>query len=189
MLTISGLRRRGYTRIRHPQFLHRYRHWQERKLDRHERARKCGPGRPERNGSQGHGRPRSLKVIIDNYPQGQSEELEAQNHPQNPEMGSRKLPFSREIYIERDDFMEDPPKKFFRLGPDREVRLRYGYFIRCVSVVKDAATERSRRSTAPMTRRPGAAPHLMAARSKAPSTGSLRRTPFRVRSGSMTVCS
>ncbi|MBU0664273.1 MAG: glutamine--tRNA ligase/YqeY domain fusion protein [Proteobacteria bacterium] len=81
-----------------------------------------------------------LKVIIDNYPQGQSEEMEAQNHPQRPEMGSRKIPFSREIYIERDDFMEDPPKKFFRLGPDREVRLRYGYFIRCVSVVKDAAS-------------------------------------------------
>jgi glutaminyl-tRNA synthetase len=81
-----------------------------------------------------------LKVIIDNYPQGQSEEMEAQNHPQRPEMGSRKVPFSREIYIERDDFMEDPPKKFFRLGPDREVRLRYGYFIRCVSVIKDAAT-------------------------------------------------
>ncbi|MCX5870888.1 MAG: glutamine--tRNA ligase/YqeY domain fusion protein [Deltaproteobacteria bacterium] len=81
-----------------------------------------------------------LKVIIDNYPQGQSEEMEAQNHPQRPEMGSRKVPFSREIYIERDDFMEDPPKKFFRLGPEREVRLRYGYFIRCVSVIKDAAT-------------------------------------------------
>jgi glutaminyl-tRNA synthetase len=81
-----------------------------------------------------------LKVIIDNYPPGQSEELEAQNHPQKPEMGSRTIPFSREIYIERDDFMENPPKKFFRLGPEREVRLRYGYFIRCVSVDKDAAT-------------------------------------------------
>jgi glutaminyl-tRNA synthetase len=81
-----------------------------------------------------------LKVIIDNYPQGQSEDLEAQNHPQRPEMGSRTIPFSGEIYIERDDFMEDPPKKFFRLGPDREVRLRYGYFIRCVSVVKDPTT-------------------------------------------------
>ncbi|MBU4394986.1 MAG: glutamine--tRNA ligase/YqeY domain fusion protein, partial [Proteobacteria bacterium] len=81
-----------------------------------------------------------LKVIIDNYPQGQSEDMEAQNHPQRPEMGSRTIPFSREIYIEREDFMEDPPKKFFRLGPDREVRLRYGYFIRCVSVIKDTAT-------------------------------------------------
>ncbi|MFH2123296.1 MAG: glutamine--tRNA ligase/YqeY domain fusion protein [Pseudomonadota bacterium] len=81
-----------------------------------------------------------LKVIIDNYPPGQSEEMEAQNHPQKPEMGSRTIPFSREIYIEREDFMENPPKKFFRLGPDREVRLRYGYFIRCVSVIKDTVT-------------------------------------------------
>jgi glutaminyl-tRNA synthetase len=81
-----------------------------------------------------------LKVIIDNYPQGEDEEIDALNHPQRPEMGSRKIPFSRELYIERDDFMEEPPKKFFRLGPEREVRLRYGYFIRCVSVVKDAAT-------------------------------------------------
>lgn len=81
-----------------------------------------------------------LKVIIDNYPQDQSEELEAQNHPLKPELGSRHLPFSREIYIEREDFMEDPPKKFFRLGPGREVRLRYGYFIRCVSVDRDPAT-------------------------------------------------
>ncbi len=81
-----------------------------------------------------------LKVVIDNYPPGQSEEMEAQNHPQRPEMGSRRIPFSREIYIEREDFMEEPPKKFFRLGPGREVRLRYGYFIRCVSVTKDAAT-------------------------------------------------
>jgi len=81
-----------------------------------------------------------LKVIIDNYPQGQNEELTALNHPQKPEMGSRAIPFSREIYIEREDFLEDPPKKFFRLGPDREVRLRYGYFIRCVSVDKDATT-------------------------------------------------
>jgi len=81
-----------------------------------------------------------LKVIIDNYPQGQNEELTAQNHPQKPEMGTRTIPFSREIFIEREDFLEDPPKKFFRLGPDREVRLRYGYFIRCVSVDKDATT-------------------------------------------------
>jgi glutaminyl-tRNA synthetase len=81
-----------------------------------------------------------LKVIIDNYPHNQTEELEAQNHPQRPEMGSRRVPFSRELYIEREDFMEEPPKKFFRLGPDREVRLRYGYFIRCVSIDKEAAT-------------------------------------------------
>ncbi|MCF6333035.1 MAG: glutamine--tRNA ligase/YqeY domain fusion protein [Draconibacterium sp.] len=78
-----------------------------------------------------------LKVIITNYPENQSEELDAINNPENSEMGIRKVPFSRELYIERDDFMEDPPRKFFRLGPGREVRLRYAYFITCTSVIKD----------------------------------------------------
>jgi glutaminyl-tRNA synthetase len=80
-----------------------------------------------------------VKVVIDNYPQNQVEELEAINNPEDPSAGTRKIPFSREIYIERDDFMEDAPKKFFRLTPGREVRLRYAYFITCTSVVKDAA--------------------------------------------------
>ena len=78
-----------------------------------------------------------IKVIIDNYPESQVEEMEAQNHPQRPEMGTRMLPFAREIYIERSDFMENPPKKYFRLGPGREVRLRYAYLIRFVSMVRD----------------------------------------------------
>jgi glutaminyl-tRNA synthetase len=78
-----------------------------------------------------------VKVVIDNYPEDQAEELEAANHPQDPAMGSRKLPFSRELYIERADFMDNPPAKFHRLGPGREVRLRYGYLITCTSVVKD----------------------------------------------------
>ncbi len=77
-----------------------------------------------------------LRVVIENYPEGEEEWLEAANHPQKPEMGTRQLPFSRVIYIERDDFMEDPPKKFFRLGPGREVRLRYAYFITCNEVIK-----------------------------------------------------
>jgi glutaminyl-tRNA synthetase len=80
---------------------------------------------------------RPLKIIIDNYPQGKTEEFEAPNHPQDPTMGSRKILFSRELYIERDDFMEDAPKKFFRLAPGREVRLRNAYFIKCEGVVKD----------------------------------------------------
>ena len=80
---------------------------------------------------------RPLKVTITNYPEGQSEEFTAPKHPKKPEMGSRTIPFGREIYVDRDDFMEDPPKKFFRLGPDREVRLRYGYIIRCDEVIKD----------------------------------------------------
>ena len=82
---------------------------------------------------------RPLKVVIENYPEGQTEELDAINNPEDPEAGTRKLPFSRELYIERDDFMEDPPRKFFRLAPGREVRLRYGYFITCTEVIKDDA--------------------------------------------------
>ncbi|SVE49293.1 uncharacterized protein METZ01_LOCUS502147, partial [marine metagenome] len=74
---------------------------------------------------------RPLKVVIDNYPEDQVEELDAINNPEDASAGSRKVPFSRELYIERDDFMEDPPKKFFRLGPGREVRLRYAYYVTC----------------------------------------------------------
>jgi len=81
-----------------------------------------------------------LRVVIDNYPEGETEEFDCPYHPQNPNMGSRKVPFSRELYIEQEDFMENPPKKFYRLAPGREVRLRYGYFIKCVGVVKDPKT-------------------------------------------------
>ncbi len=82
---------------------------------------------------------RPLKVVIENYPDGESEKLEAINNPEDPAAGTRQVPFSRELYIERDDFMEDPPRKFFRLAPGREVRLRYAYFITCRQVVKDDA--------------------------------------------------
>jgi glutaminyl-tRNA synthetase len=84
---------------------------------------------------------RPLKVVIENYPEGAVEEFEAANHPNDPALGSRKVPFSRELYIERDDFLEDPPGKFFRLAPGREVRLRSAYFIRCEQVIKNAAGE------------------------------------------------
>lgn len=80
-----------------------------------------------------------LKVVITNYPEGQVEEITADNIPDNPESGKRKIPFSREIYIEQDDFREDPPNKFFRLAPGREVRLKYAYFVTCQNVVKDAS--------------------------------------------------
>jgi glutaminyl-tRNA synthetase len=83
---------------------------------------------------------RPLKVVIENYPEGQVEELEAINNPEDESMGTRKVPFSRVLYIERDDFREDPPKKFFRLAPGREVRLRYGYYLTCQGVVKDPKT-------------------------------------------------
>src|SRR3978361_384698 len=84
---------------------------------------------------------RPLKVVIENYPEGQVEELEAVNHPDDPAAGTRRVALRRESYIERDDFMENPPKKFFRLSPGNEVRLRYAYFIKCTDVIKDAAGE------------------------------------------------
>jgi glutaminyl-tRNA synthetase len=84
---------------------------------------------------------RPLKVVIENYPEGQIEEIEAVNHPDDPAAGTRKIAFGRELYIERDDFMENPPKKFFRLSPGNEVRLRYAYFITCREAVKNAAGE------------------------------------------------
>ena len=84
---------------------------------------------------------RPLKVIIENYPEGESELLDAVNNPEDPEAGTRQVPFSRELWIEREDFMEDPPKKFFRLAPGREVRLRYAYFLTCREAIKDSAGE------------------------------------------------
>jgi glutaminyl-tRNA synthetase len=83
---------------------------------------------------------RPLRVVIENYPEGKSEELDAVNNPEDPSAGTRKVPFAQVIYIEQDDFREDPPKQFFRLAPGREVRLRYAYFITCKDVVKDPKT-------------------------------------------------
>ena len=83
---------------------------------------------------------RPVRVVIDNYPEGQVEEFECPNHPQNPDMGSRSVPFSRVLYIEQDDFHKNPPKKYYRLGPGREVRLRHSYIIKCASLVEDGKT-------------------------------------------------
>jgi glutaminyl-tRNA synthetase len=83
---------------------------------------------------------RPLRVVIDNYPENQVEEMEAVNNPEDAAAGTRKVPFSRVLYIEQDDFREDPPKQYFRLSPGREVRLRYGYFITCTHAVKDPTT-------------------------------------------------
>ena len=84
---------------------------------------------------------RPLKIVIENYPEGQTEELEAVNHPDDPSAGTRRIRFGRELYVEREDFMENPPKKFYRLSPGREVRLRYAYFVTCREVVKNDAGE------------------------------------------------
>ncbi|HKD13422.1 MAG TPA: glutamine--tRNA ligase, partial [Candidatus Angelobacter sp.] len=83
---------------------------------------------------------RPLKVVIDNYPEGKVEEMDAVNNPEDPGAGTRKVPFSRELYIEQDDFRENPPRQYYRLSPGREVRLRYGYLITCTRVVKDEKT-------------------------------------------------
>jgi glutaminyl-tRNA synthetase len=122
---------------------------------------------------------RPLKVVIENYPEGQAEQLEAANHPDDPGAGTRKITFSRELYIERDDFMENPPKKFFRLSPGAEVRLRYAYFIKCRDVVKDAAGEvvevrctydpATRGGNAPDGRKVKATVHWLSARDAVPA--------------------
>jgi len=103
---------------------------------------------------------RPLKLVIENYPVSRSEEIEAINHPDDPAAGTRHIPFGRELYIEREDFVEDPPKNFHRLGPGREVRLRYAYFVTCREVVKDASGEVVElRCTYDPTTRGGNAPH------------------------------
>jgi glutaminyl-tRNA synthetase len=122
---------------------------------------------------------RPLKVVIENYPEGRSEELDAANHPDDPSQGTRRIPFGRELYVERDDFMENPPKKFFRLAPGREVRLRWGYFITCREVVKNAAGEVvelrctydpvTRGGNAPDGRKVQATLHWVAARESLPA--------------------
>jgi glutaminyl-tRNA synthetase len=114
---------------------------------------------------------RPLRLVIENYPEGQVEEIEAVNNPEEPSAGTRTLPFGRELWIERDDFMEEPPSKFFRLAPGREVRLRYAYFVTCTGVVKDAGGEivelrctydpETRGGDAPDGRRPKATLHWL----------------------------
>jgi glutaminyl-tRNA synthetase len=122
---------------------------------------------------------RPLRLVIENYPEGQVEEMEAVNNPEEPSAGTRKVPFARELWIERDDFMEDPPSKFFRLAPGREVRLRYAYFVTCTDVVKDASGEivelrctydpETRGGDAPDGRRPKATLHWLSLEQAVPA--------------------
>jgi glutaminyl-tRNA synthetase len=101
---------------------------------------------------------RPIKIVLTNYPEGQVEELDATNNPEDPNGGTRKVPFSRELYIERDDFMENPPKKYFRLFPGNEVRLKYAYIIKCDEVIKNASGEISElRCTADLDSKSGGA--------------------------------
>lgn len=138
MPTISGFRRRGYTPEAIRDFCERIGVTKKDTTLEIQLLEHCLREDLNRRAPRVLGVLRPLRVVIENYPEGQIEELEAVNNPEDPSAGSRKIPFSRVLYIERDDFMEDPPKKFFRLAPGREVRLRYAYFVTCTEVVKDA---------------------------------------------------
>jgi len=140
MPTLSGLRRRGYTPESIRDFCSRigiakYDGYSEIQLLEHCIREDLNRRAPRRMAVL-----RPLQVVIDNYPEDQVEEMDAINNPEDAGMGTRKVPFSRVLYIEQDDFREDPPKKYFRLAPGREVRLRYAYFITCTGVVKDEKT-------------------------------------------------
>jgi glutaminyl-tRNA synthetase len=140
MPTVSGLRRRGYTPESIRDFCERIGVAKRDSLVDIGLLEHCLREDLNKRAPRVMAVLRPLRVVIDNYPEGKLEELDAVNNPEDPSMGTRKVPFSRVLYIEREDFLEDPPKGFFRLAPGREIRLRYAYFIKCVGVVKDEQT-------------------------------------------------
>lgn len=137
MPTLSGMRRRGYTPEAIRNFCERIGVGKKESLVDMGLLEYCVREHLNKTALRVMAVLRPLKVIIDNYPEGQEEYLDAINNPEDPNAGTRKVPFSKVLYIEKDDFMENPPKQFFRLAPGREVRLRYAYFIKCEGVVKD----------------------------------------------------
>jgi glutaminyl-tRNA synthetase len=137
MPTISGLRRRGYTPEAIRDFCERIGVAKSNSTVDVAMLEHCIREDLNNKATRAMAVLRPLKVVLVNYPEGQVEEMEAENHPERPETGTRKIPFSREIYIEQDDFCENPPKKFFRLAPGQEVRLKHAYIIRCEEVIKD----------------------------------------------------
>jgi len=141
MPTISGIRRRGYTPAALRDFCERIGIAKKDSFVEVELLEHCLREDLNESATRVMGVLEPLKVVISNYPKDAEEELTAQNHPQKPEMGSRQIRFGRELYIERADFMEEPAKKFFRLAPGREVRLRYAFIIKCEEVIKNAAGE------------------------------------------------
>ena len=140
MPTLSGLRRRGYTPEAIRNFCERIGVAKRNSVVDIAMLEHCLREDLNQRAPRMMGVLRPLRVVIENYPEGQVEELEAVNNPEDPSMGTRKIPFSRVLYIEQEDLREDPPKQFFRLAPGREVRLRYAYIIKCTGVVKDPAT-------------------------------------------------
>jgi len=141
MPTLAGIRRRGYTPASIREFVHRIGVTKKKKAAELSLLEGCIRDDLNESAPRRFGVLDPLRLVIDNYPADREEWLEAANHPAKPEMGSRKVPFSREILIEREDFMENAPSKFHRLKPGGEVRLRYGYIVKCESVVKNAAGE------------------------------------------------
>jgi len=140
MPTIAGLRRRGYTPEAIRSFCERIGVAKRNSTVDIAMLEHCLREDLNRSAPRVMAVLRPLRVVLDNYPEERVEELEAVNNPEDPGMGTRKVPFSRVLYIEQEDFREDPPKQFFRLAPGREVRLRYAYIIKCVDVVKDPET-------------------------------------------------
>jgi glutaminyl-tRNA synthetase len=140
MPTLSGMRRRGFPAAAIRTFCERIGVGKSDSVIDMSVLEDCVREELDRAAPRAMGVLRPLKVIITNYPEGASEQFTVPNHPKDPTLGSRTLPFGRELYIEQDDFMENPPGKYFRLAPGREVRLRYGYIIRCDEVVKDPAS-------------------------------------------------
>lgn len=141
MPTISGLRRRGYTPEAIRDFCERIGVAKSNSTVDVAMLEHCIREDLNQRAMRAMAVLRPLKIVIENYPEGQVEELEAENNPEQPETGKRKIPFSREIFIEQEDFMENPPKKFFRLAPGQEVRLKHAYIIKCEEVIKDEAGE------------------------------------------------
>lgn len=138
MPTLAGMRRRGYTPEAIHEFVRRVGVSKRESITEFELLEHCVRQDLNKRAPRRLAVLNPLKVVITNYPDGQVEWLDAINNPEDPSAGTRKIPFSRVIYIERDDFMENPPKDFYRLAPGREVRLRYAYFIKCEEVIKDA---------------------------------------------------
>jgi glutaminyl-tRNA synthetase len=139
MPTLSGLRRRGYTASSIREFCARIGVAKADSVVDIAILEHCLRDELNKTAPRVMAVVKPLKVVIENYPEDQTDELDAVNNPEDPSAGTRKVPFGKVLYIEQDDFREEPPPKFFRLSPGREVRLRYAYFIKCVGVVKDEA--------------------------------------------------
>jgi glutaminyl-tRNA synthetase len=190
MPTLSGLRRRGYPPAAIRDFANRVGLTKNQSMTDVAMLEASVREDLNQHAPRRMGVLRPLRVVIENYPEGQVEELDAINNPEDPTAGTRAIPFSRVLYIERDDFMEDPPKQFFRLAPGREVRLRYAYFLTCREAVKDANGEvvelrctydpKTRGGNAPDGRKPKATIHWVSAEHAVQATARLYDRLFKV---------